>query len=175
MAHDPSRLARRLPVLLLSLVGCGIATYLTLYQVGVLNSVFEPFFGQGSRKIIRESGITKALHPVPDAGLGALAYLVEACTELLGGAGRWRKAPWKALATGLVGCALFVAAIVLVICQAAVYHAFCTMCLASAVCSVIIFALVVPELAATGRHVWRQVSRGRGWVSAVRGGGQTSG
>ncbi|HEY5315923.1 MAG TPA: vitamin K epoxide reductase family protein [Pirellulales bacterium] len=149
---DPSRRGRRAPVLILALAGCGIAVYLTLYQLDILASVFEPFFGSGSRRILKDSGISHLL-PIPDASLGALAYLAEAASELLGGAGRWRRSPWKALLTGLLSCGLLLAAVMLVVFQVAVYHAFCTMCLVSALCSVAIFVLALPELVATLQHV----------------------
>jgi hypothetical protein len=42
--HNPSKWSRRLPVLLLALADCGIATYLALYQVDVLPTVWEPLF-----------------------------------------------------------------------------------------------------------------------------------
>jgi hypothetical protein len=165
---DPSRPGRRRPVLVLSLVGCGLAVYLTLYQLDVLAGVFEPFFGDGSRQILKESAISRLL-PIPDASLGAIAYLAEAVSELLGGAGRWRTAPWKALATGLVSCGLLLAALVLVFCQAVVFHAYCTLCLGSAICSVAIFALALPEQIATLQHIRRQVGSGRQLRAALIG------
>ena len=64
--HNPSRWSHRLPVLLLALAGCGIATYLALYQVHVVAHVWEPFFGDGSRVILRESSIARLL-PVLEA------------------------------------------------------------------------------------------------------------
>ncbi len=44
-SYNPSGWSQRLPIVGLALVGFGIATYLTLFQVGVLSSVWEPFFG----------------------------------------------------------------------------------------------------------------------------------
>jgi hypothetical protein len=51
-----------------ALVGFAMAAYLTLFQLGVLDSVWEPFFGDGSRTVLT-SGISRLL-PVPDAALG---------------------------------------------------------------------------------------------------------
>jgi uncharacterized membrane protein len=165
---DPSRRGRRGPVLILSLAGCGLAVYLTLYQLDVLGNVFEPFFGNGSLRILKESAISRLL-PIPDASLGAIAYLAEAASELLGGAGRWRTAPWKSLLTGLISCGLFLAALVLVFCQAVVFHAYCTLCLASAICSVAIFALALPESIAAVHYVRQQVGSGRHLRAALAG------
>src|SRR6478735_4374840 len=99
--HNPSTWPRRLPALFLSLLGCVIATYLTLYQMDILSSVWEPFFGAGSRMILKESALARRL-PVPDASLGAVAYLLDVILDCLGGETRWRTSPWIVLALGLV-------------------------------------------------------------------------
>src|SRR5262249_14017377 len=45
--HNPSAWASRLTAAVVALIGCAIATYLTLYQVDVIHHVWEPFFGSG--------------------------------------------------------------------------------------------------------------------------------
>jgi len=67
----------------LAALGCAVATYLTLYQVGLFQRVWEPFFEGGSRTILN-SAVARFL-PVPDASLGALAYVLEAGCGVLGG------------------------------------------------------------------------------------------
>ena len=169
--HNPSEWPRRLPVLALALAGCGIATYLALYQLGVLADVWEPFFGEGSRLILKESAVARRL-PVPDALLGAFAYLLDAGADLLGGRGRWRTMPWAVLLLGVVSGLLGLTALVLVFCQAAVFHAYCTLCLASAGCSLLVAALVVDEVRAALGHLKREVAAGRTLWEALRGPGQ---
>ena len=127
-------------VVVLALVGCGVATVLTLYQVGLLESVWEPFFADGSRRVL-DSALSQAL-PVPDAALGAAAYLAEAVLTVLGRPDRH----WVVLAAGAVAAGLGVAALGLVAIQAFVVGAFCTLCLVSAALSLTIAALVVPEV-----------------------------
>src|SRR5262245_21335128 len=56
-------------------IGCGIAVYLALYQLGVLTSVWEPFFGSGSRDVLH-SKMARFL-PFPDALFSAVGYLIE--------------------------------------------------------------------------------------------------
>lgn len=150
----PSDWSQRLPVVLLSLVGCGIAVYLTLYQVGIVAHVWEPFFGDGSRVILKQSAVARLL-PVPDAALGALAYLLEAMAECVGDRQRSRTWPAAVFVTSTLAAALAVAAIALVACQVFWFHAFCTLCLGSAACSLLIAVLVFPE----ARAAW--MSRGR--------------
>src|SRR5579872_2393861 len=168
--HNPSRWSHRLPVLLLALAGCGIATYLTLYQVGVLHSVWEPFFGNGSTVILKQSAIAHLL-PIPDAALGAFVYLLEALAELIGGESRWRTKPWAVVLLGLIAAGLGVAAIILVVCQRALFGHFCTLCLASAACSLLGCAFAAPEVWATLQHLRREHEHGVPWRQALRGAG----
>lgn len=149
---SPSAWPRRLPVLATALAGCGIATYLTLYQVGALSHVWEPFFGGGSHYILKDSAVARFL-PIPDALLGALAYLAEVVLELVGGDDRWQAKPWTVLLLGAVAAGLALAAVVLIVLQAAVFRQFCTLCLASAACSLVGAAFVAPEVLATIRHL----------------------
>lgn len=170
--HNPSTWARRWPALVLSLTGCGIATYLTLYQVHVLPAVWEPFFGNGSTRILRESSIAHFFDPIPDACLGAFAYFAEAVLDGIGGSERWRTTPWVVLLLGLCGCGLgLTGLLLLVICQPLLYHAFCTLCLASAACSLLIAASVADEVWATLKHICQEHAHGRSWWHAVLGPG----
>jgi uncharacterized membrane protein len=141
-------------VVAIALTGCGIATYLTLYQVGVLSHVWEPFFGLGSHYALKESLIARYM-PIPDASLGAAAYLVEAVLELIGGEDRWRVRPWVVLLLGATAAGLAVVAVALVCVQAFVSRQFCTLCLASAACSLIGAPIVAPEVLATLRTLRR--------------------
>jgi uncharacterized membrane protein len=126
-------------VVVLALVGCAVATVLTLFQVGVLDSVWEPFFGDGSRRVLT-SALSRAL-PVPDAALGAVAYLAEAVLTALGRPDR----PRVVLASAVVAAGLGLAALGLLAAQAFLVGAFCTLCLVSAALSLTIAGLVLPE------------------------------
>src|SRR5215212_4577359 len=68
---------------------------------------------------------------LPDAPLGALAYLAEIVLSLVGGEERWRTAPWTVLALGFVISCGAAASVLPVIVQA-VLGAWCTPCLVSA-------------------------------------------
>ena len=127
-------------VVVLALLGCGIATTLALFQAGVLGSVWEPFFGDGSRRVLT-SALSQAL-PVPDAALGAVAYLAEAVLTALGRPDR----PWVVLGAAAVAAGLGLAAVGLVAAQVFLVGAFCTLCLGSAAVSLILAALVLPEV-----------------------------
>jgi hypothetical protein len=152
---NPSAWSKRLPVIALALVGCAIATYLGLYQLDVIPHVWEPFFGNGSHIILKQSSIAHLL-PVPDALLGAGAYMAEAILDAIGSRERWHSLPWIVLLVGLMACGLGLTAIALVLCQAFLFHAWCTFCLASAGCSTLIVIGVSEEVRASLRFVWRR-------------------
>jgi uncharacterized membrane protein len=165
-SYNPSQWRHRWPVCALAILGFGIATYLTLYQLGVVQTVWEPFFGNGSRRILKESAIAR-LMPIPDASLGALAYLVEAICEAVGGEARWRGKPWIVLLVGLVSAALGLTGVLLAISQPTLFGAFCTLCLCSATCSVLIFGLAIGEVLATLQYLKREMAGGRSIWGAV--------
>ncbi|HZU75449.1 MAG TPA: vitamin K epoxide reductase family protein [Dehalococcoidia bacterium] len=157
----PSRRLHRLPAVGLALAGCGIATYLTLYQTGALHAVWEPLFGNGSRRIL-DSSLARSL-PIPDAALGAAGYLCEAIIGGAGGDARWRRMPWLVVLYGAIVAAFFVGSIGLVCAQAFVFHAFCTLCLGSALISFVIAAIAGREPLATAHLLLRQWEDRRSW------------
>lgn len=151
---NPSRWSHRAIVIAFSLVGCAIATYLALYQWHAIDRVFEPFFGDGSRRVLRQSVVAQML-PIPDAFLGALVYAAEAITASIGDEHRWRTAPRVVLLFGCVSAALALAAIVLLVAQPLLVHTWCTLCVCSAAISIVLAILATPEVVAavqTLRH-----------------------
>ncbi|RCV50345.1 vitamin K epoxide reductase family protein [Marinitenerispora sediminis] len=148
---NPSRWGRRLPVVVLALLGCVVSGYLALYQYGVLADVWDPFFGEGSRAVLT-SPLSEAL-PVRDAALGCAAYLFEAVAESAGGRRRWREHPWTVLLVGATAAALALTGLLLVIAQPLLTGTFCTLCLVSAGISFAVAALVAGEVAAALRVV----------------------
>ena len=133
-ASSPSSSEHRLPVVVLALVGCALATYLTLYQWHLTADVWDPLFGASSSEAVLTSPISRYL-PLPDATLGAAAYLVEALVTALGGSDRWRATPWLVVVFGLVLAGLALTSLALVLIQVFVVHALCTLCLCSAAIS----------------------------------------
>jgi len=150
---NPSSWSERAPIIVLALIGFGIATYLALYQWRVLGTVWEPFFGSGSRTILN-SKISHLL-PIPDAALGAFGYLLDAVTGAIGGRRRWRTMPWIVIIFGLAVGPLGVVSIMLVIFQPVLLDAWCTLCLASAVISVLMIGPAADEVLASLQHMKR--------------------
>ena len=159
-SFNPSGWLERLPAAIVALAGCAIATYLALYQLNVFPHVWEPFFGAGSTVILKQSSIAHLL-PIPDALLGAFAYLCEFILDLVGGRQRWRTMPGVVLLLGLMTLALGLTAVALVICQPTLFHAWCTLCLGSAACSLILVVLVRHEVLAAVQHVRQAHAQGQ--------------
>jgi uncharacterized membrane protein len=141
LSGSPSAWEKRLPIAGLALAGLAIAVYLTLYQLGIVPIVWEPFFGDGSRRILH-SPISRLL-PVPDASLGAVGYLVEIVTGLT---------PKAVLFFGAVVAAMALFGLLLAAIQAFWLRAGCTLCLTSAAISVGIAAMARKEILAVARR-----------------------
>jgi uncharacterized membrane protein len=130
-SSEPSRTA----VVIVALAGCGIATYLTLYQWHVLSSVWDPIWGSASSEAVLTSGLSRAL-PLPDATLGAIGYAVEAAAAIALGS-RLRGVPSAHLAYGIIVAAMAAVSFLLVLTQVLVIRHLCFLCLLSAAMSFI--------------------------------------
>jgi hypothetical protein len=158
-SYNPSAWGQRLPLVGAAVLGFAIATYLALYQWRIVPTVWEPFFGDGSRTVLN-SGVSKIL-PIPDAALGALGYLVDAVTGVVGGRDRWKTMPWIVIVFGVAVGPLGAISILLVILQPVLYDAWCTLCLSSALISVLMIGPAMDEMLASLQYVQRERARGR--------------
>jgi uncharacterized membrane protein len=148
----PSGWHARAPVLVLAIVGIAIASYLAAYQLHVTQTVWDPVFGSASSVMVITSPLSRTL-PVPDAAVGALAYLLEAILTAVGGPDRWCARPWLVITFGAIVAGLTLAGVVLLYMQVFVVHALCSLCLTSAAVSFINAALARDEVAASLRVV----------------------
>ncbi len=156
--ENPTAWSKRVSLAARASVGLCVAAYLTLFQLGVLPTVWDPFFESGSREVLT-SAFSRSL-PVPDASLGAMAYLVEILLCFIGGADRWRTMPWAGIALGLVVGSGFVVSVFLMIEQPVVVGAWCTLCLVSAFVSLTVVGPGMAELLASLQHLLRVRSSG---------------
>ncbi len=156
---NPSSWSQRLPIVVLALIGLVIAGYLTLYQYEVIGTVWEPFFGDGSRKVLTSS--LSHMFPISDAALGALGYLVDAVTGIIGGRERWRKMPWIVILFGLAVGPLGAVSIGLVISQPVLVGEWCTLCMTTAVISLLMIGPAMDEFLASVQYLKREHQRGR--------------
>ncbi len=154
---SPSAWPRRLAICAVAAVALAVSIYLALSQWGLIASVWEPLFGDGSRRVLGSSvsALIRKTIGVPDAALGAIAYAVEIALALIGSSERWREHPWLVVLFGLDAIPMGIGSLALVLLQAFVIRAFCTLCLVSAICSWTVVALAHGELRAAVRVLRR--------------------
>ena len=143
------------------MTGFFIAGYVALYQWRVIDTVWEPFFGDGSVRILNSKVSHLFSFPFTDAFLGALGYLADAVTGAIGGRARWRTMPWIVIIFGLLIGPLGAISILLVILQPVMFDAWCTLCLATALISVLMIGPAMDEFLASLQHLKREKERGR--------------
>jgi uncharacterized membrane protein len=152
-SYNPASWDQRWPLIVLAFIGFGIATYLSLYQFRAIDNVWEPFFGDGSLRIL-DSFISKIL-PVPDAALGAFSYVLDAIGGIVGGTRRWRTMPWIVIFFGIAVGPLGFVSVMLVIFQPVLFDAWCTLCIASAIVSVVMIGPAMDEVLASLQYLKR--------------------
>ena len=162
--YSPSDWSQRLPIVVLAILGLIMSRYMAAYQLGQVDAVWEPFFsgtgGQNGTESIITSEVSEAW-PVPDAGLGAMVYMLEIITGLVGGRNRWRTMPWVVVAFGIMIVPLGVVSITFIIIQPIVIGTWCTLCLIGAAAMLLQIPYSLDELLATGQFMRRRKRAGR--------------
>jgi nucleoside-diphosphate-sugar epimerase/uncharacterized membrane protein len=166
--YSPSSWNQRIPIIALALVGLFISRYLAAYQLGHIPAATDPFFGNGTERIITSS-VSEAW-PVSDAGLGGAVYVLEIVTGLIGDKRRWRTLPWMVLAFGVMIVPLGAVSIFFIIIQPIVIGTWCTLCLVAAMAMLLQIPYSFDEILATlqfltarrrqGKSLWHVLLRG---------------
>jgi uncharacterized membrane protein len=156
--YNPSKWSQRIPLLVVAFIGFGIAMYLSFYQLHIIDDVWDPFFGDGTKKVLTSS-ISEML-PIPDALLGAFGYLVDVVTGAIGGERRWKTKPWIVIIFGVAVGPLGLVSILLVISQPVIVGYWCTLCLCSAVISVLMISPAMDEMLASLQYLQRVKRKG---------------
>ena len=147
-SYNPSTWPQRAPIIALALLGFFLSRQMAAFQLGYTRSVWEPFFDPGTRAVLT-SEVSRSF-PISDAGLGAVAYMVEALMGFMGDKHRWRTMPWMVAFFGILVVPLGIASITLIILQPVAVGAWCTPCLLAALAMLIMIALTLDEVVATG-------------------------
>ncbi|RTM09224.1 MAG: NAD-dependent epimerase/dehydratase family protein [Hyphomicrobiales bacterium] len=177
--YSPSSWLQRLPIIALGLFGFLIARYLTGYQLGQVGAVWEPFFsggdGRNGTEFIITSDVSRAW-PIPDAGLGAAAYMIEALMGAMGTSTRWRTMPWMVTFFFILVVPLGGVSIFFIIIQPIVIGTYCTLCLIAAAAMLVMIPLTLDEVVAMGQYMLRSVRADRSfWPTFFRGGPEPNG
>ncbi len=151
---NPTAWPKRIGLAAVAFVGLLVAGYLTLYQIHVFSTVWDPFFPKGSPIV------THLTDPFPDAAMGVLAYGTEIVLSFIGGRSRWRTMPWTVIAFGLVIFSGAGISMILMIIQPLIAGAWCTLCLASALISLTLCGWGADEPLAALQHLKRVRQKG---------------
>ncbi|MDQ8757402.1 NAD-dependent epimerase/dehydratase family protein [Sphingosinicella sp. LHD-64] len=164
--YSPSTDAQRLPIVAMGLVGLVISRYLTAYQLGHIDGVWEPFFAgaaadprNGTEEIITSS-VSQAW-PIPDAGLGAISYLLEILMAVMGTRDRWRTMPWMVTFFGILVIPLGVISIYFIIIQPIMIGTWSTLALIAALAMLIMVPFAIDEVIAMGQFLYWARCRGK--------------
>lgn len=172
-SYNPSSWIRRWLGIALALTGFLLARYMTAFQLGLIDHVYDPFFAHGSEHVLH-SALSKSF-PVSDAGLGAVVYLLEMLGGFMGGRARWRAAPWAVVLFTLLVIPLGVTSMVLLVLQPILVGSWCGLCLIASVAVLIAVPLAVHELVAVGQFLYVAKSQGKSLWSIFWRGGQIIG
>ncbi|MDM7956035.1 vitamin K epoxide reductase family protein [Blastomonas sp.] len=169
-SYNPSNWTQRVPIILLALVGLLVARYLTAYQLGQIDGVWDPFFpglpddpSKNGTEAVITSSVSEAF-PIPDAALGGYTYALEIVTGIIGSRARWRTMPWLVFLFGLMIAPLGVVSILFVIIQPIVIGTWATLTLIGAAAMLIQIPYSLDELLATLQFVRRRAKAGRSWL-----------
>ncbi len=171
-SYNPSAWGQRVPIIVLALLGLYVSRYLAGYQLGHIQSVWDPFFAgsptdprNGTEEIVT-SWVSTAL-PVSDAALGGFTYLLEILTGLVGSRQRWRTAPWLVLLFGLMIVPLGLTTILFIVIQPVVLGTWSTLALVGGAAVLIQIPYSLDELLATGQFLRRRVRAGKPWLRVL--------
>ena len=160
MSYNPSAWSQRIPLVILAVVATAISSYLAAYQWRLVDGVWDPLFGSQTQEVL-DSNASEAMRRwirLPDAALGAIAYLGDAIFGLAGSTRRWQYRPWMVILFGIDVIPLGIVSAVLVVVQGTVVGAWCSLCLLTALISLVLVAMAWDEVLACVRYlirVWR--------------------
>jgi len=146
--YNPSKWSQRLRIIAVAAIAVLIAIYMGLYQWRLIDSVWDPIFGNQSMKVL-DSDVSHKITSwvrVPDSILGALAYLGDIIFALAGSTRRWHDRPWLVILFGLDVIPLGLVSAILIFMQGFVVGSWCFLCLVSGVISLILIVLAYDEV-----------------------------
>jgi hypothetical protein len=155
--HNPSAWSHRVPICVLAGVAFLIAVYMALYQWRLIGDVWDPVFGEQT-KLVLDSDVSEKMRRwigLPDAALGAIAYLGDLIFGLAGSTRRWQYRPWMVVLFGLDVIPLGIVSVVLVVLQGTTVGSWCFLCLVTAAISLILIALAYDEVWSSISYLYR--------------------
>lgn len=145
---NPSSWPQRIPIAVLAAVATAIAGYMACFQWGLIDHVWDPVFGAQTEAVLT-SDVSARMHGwmhMPDAALGALAYLGDLLFGMAGSTRRWQFRPWLVILFGIDVIPLGAVSAILVVLQGAVVGSWCLLCLVTAAISLVLVVLAYDEV-----------------------------
>jgi hypothetical protein len=155
--YNPSSWRQRIPIVVLAMVAFFISAYMAAYQWRLIDTVWDPVFGEQTALVL-DSDVShrmKVWFGIPDAALGAFAYLGDAIFGIAGSTRRWQFRPWLVILFGLDVIPLGIVSAILVFIQAFVLGQYCTLCIVTAIISLILVWWAYDEVWSTLAYLWR--------------------
>lgn len=146
--YNPSKWSQRITLAFIAAIAAVIAIYMGLYQWGLIDTVWDPVFGDQTTKVLSSDvshQITTWIR-IPDAILGALAYIGDIIFSLAGSTRRWYDRPWMVILFGLDVIPLGLVSATLIFLQGTVVGSWCFLCLITGVISLILVVLAYDEV-----------------------------
>ena len=159
--YNPSAWSQRVPICVLAGVATVMAAYMALYQWRLIDSAWDPLFGDQTQKVL-DSNVAQTMDRwigVPDAALGAFAYLGDAVLGMAGSTRRWQFRPWLVILFGIDVIPLGIVSSVLVVLQATVVGSWCFLCLVTALISLILAYWAYDEVYSSLKYLYRVWSK----------------
>lgn len=157
-SYNPSSWPQRWIMIVLAFLGWVVSRYLGAFQLGYIDQAWDPFFGDGTRKVLNSN--MSHMWPISDGAFGAFAYTLEFLMGWMGSPSRWRTMPWMVTFFGILVIPLGLVHIFLVISQPLVVGEWCTFCLLAAAIMLPMIPLQLDEVIAMGQHMVKAKKRG---------------
>jgi uncharacterized membrane protein len=150
-SYNPASWNQRLPIILLAFLAWMSSRYMAAYQLGYIDFIWDPIFKDGTQKVVT-SPLSKSF-PISDAGLGALVYTLEVLMGFKGSTRRWYTMPWIVFLFGIMVVPAGFVSILLIMLQPLIVGYWCSWCLLTAVCMLIMIALTLDEVVAVCQYL----------------------
>ncbi|TWT90128.1 Vitamin K epoxide reductase family protein [Pseudobythopirellula maris] len=168
--YNPSAWSQRVPICVIAAVAAAIAAYMAFYQWRLISYAWDPIFGDQTQRVL-DSQVSHRMRLwmlVPDAALGAFAYLGDAVFGLAGSTRRWQYRPWMVILFGIDVIPLGVVSAVLVVLQGTVVGSWCFLCLVTAVLSLVLIYFAYDEVWASLEYLYRLWRETHSWGEVWR-------
>jgi uncharacterized membrane protein len=155
--YNPSSWWQRGRIAALAMVAFFISAYMAAYQWRLVDTVWDPVFGDQTMRVL-DSDVSEQMKRwfgVPDAALGAIAYLGDAIFGLAGSTRRWQYRPWLVILFGIDVIPLGGVSAILVLVQVFVLGQYCFLCLVTALISLLLVYWAYDEVWSSLKYLWK--------------------